>query len=160
VILQLGSVFIQIRIVEDEEQKPGESADLNLRLGVLRTRRFQPDGTQGEWQFWNGTRLSSPLGNDRPVVMLTPNDAGVGCGNAGSIGIVHMTEAYEFNLAAHNSGCQEDDCAFYYVAGSKARKQRPQSEKRCLWVNSGDVEAVDLMPDCEGGKKFTGVDPP
>ncbi len=77
-ILQLGSVFIQIRIVEDEEQKPGESVDLNLRLGGLRTRRFQPDGTQGEWQFWNGTRLSSPLGNDRPVVMLTPRDAGVG----------------------------------------------------------------------------------
>jgi hypothetical protein len=146
-------------MVVDEGQKPGESADLNLRLGVLWTRRFQPDDTQGEWQFWNGTRFSSPLGNGRPVVMLTPGDAGVGCENAGSIGIVHMTEAKELNLAAHNSGCQEGDCAFYYVAGSKVRKQRPQSEKSCLWVDPGDVEAVDLMPDCEEGKVHGG-DPP
>jgi hypothetical protein len=139
-------------------QKSGESADLNLRLGVLQPRRFQPDCTQGEWQFWNGIRFSSPLDDGSPVVMLTPSDTEVGGRNAGRIGTVHMPEAYGFNLAAHNSGCQEGDCAFYYVAGSKIRKHQPRSEKNCLWVNSGDVEAVDLMPDCEeSGERSMGM---
>jgi hypothetical protein len=139
-----------------EEQKSGqksrESADLNLRRGVLQPRRFQPDSTQGEWQSWNGIRFSSPLDDDSPMVILTPSDADMRGRTAGSIGTVHMPEAYGLNLAARNSGCQEGDCAFYYVAGYKIRKQQPPGEKNCLWVDSGDVEAVDIMPDCEGGK--------
>jgi len=86
------------------------------------------------------------------MVILIPSDTEEGGKNADSIAIVHMPEACWFNLADHDSGCLEGGAFFYCVAGSKVRKQHLESEKICLWVDSGSGESLNFVSDCGGGR--------
>lgn len=126
---------------------------IDLRMGALQPKHFQPDCKPGDWQHW-GVNFSTPF-SDVPVTLLTASNLNVTpwhrddtlwYHNAAVVGIVRDPTATDLTLAARNSDCAEGDCAFYYVALSQET-----AGKEDLWVDSGELTAQGFAPDCKSG---------
>src|SRR5262249_37033926 len=122
-----------------QQQRP-----VDLRMGVVQPKYFQPDCIPGDWQGW-GVNFSA-LFADTPVALLTASNLNVQGHNPAVVGVVQNPNTTSFHPVARNSDCAGGDCTLYYVALSQDRAGRND-----LWVDTGEVFPQTFAPNCVPG---------
>jgi len=118
-------------------ETPGvqDEGPIDLRMGILQRKYFQPNCQPDDSQSWKDVRYSTPLDHST-VVLLTASNLNIPIlQDVPAVGIVQNSSGNAFTLTACNSDISGGFCAFYYVSLSRETEGRHD-----LWVDTGKVE--------------------